>query len=212
MFSGRCQKGFFMKSLRTLWPDGSPALRRWQLRRAALGYADRGWPVVAGACFTGTRFSCGPGCQTFACHPALAPWEEHATVDLDALAQIWSRRPYAVLLATGYAFDVLEVPAYMGVDAARSARAPVAVTPLGRWMFLVGVGARLAPALGGHHDVVLHGPGSWIPAPPVRSTHGRVRWVVTPQETDWQVPEPDSVQAALITALPAQPYPLRFAA
>jgi len=187
-------------------------LRRWHLRRAALSYAGHGWPVVPGACFTGTRFSCGLGCQTFSCHPALERWEEHATCDARLVADAWARRPYSVLLATGIAFDVLEVPVYMGVDAARAVRGPVAVTPLGRWMFLVGPGGSLHPDLGGHHDVILHGSGSWIPAPPVRTQHGRVRWVVAPHETDWNLPDPASAQATLVAALPRPAYPMPRAA
>jgi hypothetical protein len=50
-----------------------------------------------------------------------------------------------VLLPTGYAFDVIEAPAYLGrevlermrpfsANALTSLRGPVAVTPAGRWM------------------------------------------------------------------------------
>ena len=203
-FQAADKGGFTMVTI-ALSLAGCPAratLRRWHLRRAALGYAGRGWPVVPGACFTGTRFTCGLGCQTFSCHPADEAWEEHATCDPGTLSEAWRRRPYSVLLATGEAFDVLEVPAYMGADAARMARAPVAVTPLGRWMFLVRPGGSLHPELRSQHDVILHGGGSWIPAPPVRTQHGRVRWVVAPHETDWRLPDSGSVQAVLVAGLP----------
>ena len=184
-----------------LFADGYPArsrLQRSTLRRAASRYAAHGWPVIPGACLAGMRFTCGLGCQTVSVHPAMEPWEAHATTDVALVAAIWRRRPYSVLLATGVAFDVLDVPAYIGAGAARAVRGPVAVTPTGRWMFLVRAGAQLRPELALHHDVVLHGRHSWIPAPPVRTPLGRVRWSVAPQETDWRLPEPARVQEALL--------------
>jgi hypothetical protein len=116
-----------------------------------------------------------------------------------------------VLLATGYAFDVLEVPAHLGAAVAsprwigtsegRQTRGPVAVAPTGRWMFLVRPGEPLRPELSSRLDVVRHGHGSWIPAPPTRLLEGPVRWQVSPEETDWRLPEPHPVQRLLVDAL-----------
>ncbi|HKD97397.1 MAG TPA: bifunctional DNA primase/polymerase [Micromonosporaceae bacterium] len=177
------------------------AVRRIRLRRAAVRYASHGWPLVPGACFTGDRFTCGPGCATVGCHPAREPWESYATRDVDAVARMWRLRPYSVLLATGVAFDVLEVPAHIGASTT-GVSAPLALTPLGRWMFLVRPGDELHPDLAHQFDVVLHGRGSWIPAPPVRTADGRVRWLVAPHETGWRVPDSRTVQRALVAALP----------
>lgn len=91
-------------------------------------------------------------------------------------------------------------------------RGPVAVTPGGRWMFLVRPGEPLRPELDLCLYVVRHGPGSWIPAPPTRLPEGAVRWVVPPEEIRWRLPEPQPVQDLLVDALrslaPALPRPL----
>jgi hypothetical protein len=104
-----------------------------------------------------------------------------------------------VLLTTGYAFDVIEVPARIGAPAVQAARVgPVAVAPTGRWMFLVAPGDGLRPELAGQLDVVLHGTGSWIPAPPTRTPAGPVRWRVSPATTGWRIPGSYDVQRLLV--------------
>jgi hypothetical protein len=130
------------------------------------------------------------------------------------VAAWWRREPHAVLLATGHGFDVLEVPAHLGLwvlGAARlhtrlagpgrsQVRGPVAVTPTGRWMFLVRPGEPLRPELDDSLDVVRHGRGSWVPAPPTVLPEGPVRWAVAPEETRWQFPDSHVVQGMLIDA------------
>jgi len=174
-------------------------VQRSILRRAALRYADHGWPVVPGAYLTPDRYACGPLCPTVACHPALDRWEIAAsteTVDVDLW---WTRVPYSVLLATGRAFDVIEVPTRIGLPAARAAvLGPVAVAPAGRWMFFVEPGDELRAELADQTDVVLHGHGSWVPAPPTRTLDGRIRWEVPPAVTEWRLPHPYAVQKALL--------------
>jgi hypothetical protein len=98
---------------------------------------------------------------------------------------------------------VLEVPAFLGAGmAGRAVRGPVAVTGVGRWMFLVRPAAALCPDLAERPDVVLHGKGSWIPAPPTQTLDGRVRWLVGPEEVSWQLPDAYAVQAQLARVLP----------
>jgi Bifunctional DNA primase/polymerase, N-terminal len=189
--------------------DGCPArsrLRTLSLRRSALRYASHGWGVVPGACLVGTRFTCGLGCRTVAVHPAREPWSDHVTTDPVEISDVWARRPHSVLLATGEAFDVLDVPAYIGVPAVRTVRGPVAVTPLGRYMFLVRPGAELRGELAQQHSVVLHGRQSWITAPPTRTPHGFVRWTVAPQHTEWELPDSPRVQDALVATIPGIAY------
>jgi Bifunctional DNA primase/polymerase, N-terminal len=191
-------------------------IRRIRLGRAALRYAEHGWDVTPGACYTGSRFACGrPGCHAVGCHPALERWAEAASHDLATVAGWWRRAPHAVLLATGRAFDVIEVPAYLAgpclgshwLGAAgtsgRPVRGPVAMTPTGRWMFFVRRGEPLRPELDGRLDVIRHGPDSWVPAPPTRLPEGPVRWAVPPADTDWRLPDPYPVQQALLSCVDA---------
>jgi len=178
-------------------------LRQARLRRAAVRYAGHGWDVVPGAVRCGDRFRCMTRCPTMACHPDWAGWERTATRDPQWVAALWAFRPRAILLATGQAFDVLEVPAFLGAGAdRRTPRGPVAVTGAGRWMFLVQPGAVLRPEFADRPDVVLHGAGSWIPAPPTLTLEGRVRWLIDPEEVSWHLPDARSVQAGLARALP----------
>jgi hypothetical protein len=219
---------------------------RTRLRRAALRYVEHGWAVTPGACLAGNRFVCGrPGCPIMGCHPALEAWEQSASTDVARIATWWRRRPHTVLLATGVAFDVLEVPAALGLRALGAARlragiigpspevhgsspglspevqgsspgpgvhgsvhggvhGPVAAVPGGRWMFLVRPGEPLRRELECCLDVVRHGPGSWIPAPPSRMPEGPVRWAVSPEETQWTLPASAPVQAMLVDALGAR--------
>lgn len=106
-----------------------------------------------------------------------------------------------MLLATGLRFDVIEVPARIGQSTARTRLGPVAVSPTGRWMFFVQPGHHLRPELAAHLDVVMHGPGSWVPAPPTRTPIGRVRWDVHPSTTGWQLPDAYEAQQVLVANL-----------
>lgn len=155
------------------------------------------------------RFDCGrPGCPTTTCHPALDGWEQAASRDRTRVADWWRYAPHSVLLATGVTFDVLELPERLGrllVSSAgwRRLRGPVATIPTGRWMFLVSPGELLLPELAGRLDVVRHGRGSWIPAPPTRLMEGQVRWHVSPAEVRWRLPDGYEVERQLADVLPS---------
>jgi hypothetical protein len=173
----------------------------WQrsvLRRAALRYAEQGWPVIPGAVLISDRYVCGPLCPTIAVHPALDDWETAASSEWSDVDGWWGKAPYSVLLATGGPFEVIEVSESVGAAAARRIRTgPVAVTPAGRWMFLVAPGAALRPELRAQPDLVLHGRGSWIPAPPTRTPAGRIRWEVHPAGVGWRMPNAGALQQVL---------------
>ncbi|MET7392663.1 bifunctional DNA primase/polymerase [Dactylosporangium sp. NPDC005572] len=192
------------------------AWERFKLRRAAAEYAAHGWPVQPGSFLVGRRagrhslerrFDCGePGCRTAACHPAPLPPATAA----DVVAGYWRVHPYTVLLPTGRAFDVLEVPATLGRaallgDGFVAARGPVAVAPGDRWMFLVLPGHGVLPELAQQAGVVLHGQGSWVPAPPSPQLGGRVRWELPPEAHGWRPAEPYAVQAIMLDAIGAGP-------
>jgi hypothetical protein len=179
-----------------------PALQRVHLARAAQRYALHGWPVIPGARRCGDRFDCGePGCMTVACHPALADWESAASVDPTRIESWWHRVDHGVLLATGHTFDVLEMAGAAGWHVAREVRGPVVVAEPQRWMFLMRPGARLRGDLADHPSVVLHGTRSWIPAPPTPLPTGQVRWAIRPQNCDWRLPDPATVQRAAARTL-----------
>ncbi|MER7003403.1 bifunctional DNA primase/polymerase [Dactylosporangium sp. NPDC000555] len=189
---------------------------RSRLRKAAARYAAHGWPVRPGAFLAGRhagrpsrprRFDCGrPGCPTVACHPTALP----ATVGEAEAAALWREHPYTVLLPTGHAFDVLEVPSTLGRaallgDGLAAARGPVAAAPGDRWMFLVLPGHGVLPELAAHPGVILHGQDSWVPAPPSPQLGGRVRWERPPEAHDWKPAEPYAVQALMLDAIGAGP-------
>lgn len=201
------------------WPQapfGKGLLRR-RLRLAAQRFADHGWAVTPGGYFNGRRMACDrPDCLASSCHPLLDDWEAQSSTFAAQLDDWWSERPHALLLPTGHAFDVIEVPAILGARAvcgpptgpggatsAGRVRGPVAVTAGGRWMFLMRSGGMLAPELDHRVDVVCHSLGSWIPAPPTVLPEGPLRWQVSPQRIGWQLPDPEELQLALIQALVA---------
>ncbi len=190
------------------FPDGCQgrsAFRRVQLRHAARQYVAHEWSVLAGSRLCGERFSCGPGCRIESCHPIPCHPADEPPPRLRTSAAVertWAASPHSVLLATGEAFDVVDVPAYIGALSPDAVRGPVAVTPIGRWLFFVRTGVPLRRELAMHSDVVLHGTNSWVPAPPVRSPRGRVRWVMSPRETRWRLPAAESVQRTLVASLP----------
>jgi hypothetical protein len=124
----------------------------------------------------------------------------------DVVSEWWSGRPYSVLLATGLAFDVLDVVDCAAVTPV-ALRGPTAVTPSGRLMILVRPGAALCPELAARPDTVLHGHCSWIPAPSTPTPNGRVRWLVDPVAVGWRLPDPHAIQAGLVAMLPARPAP-----
>jgi hypothetical protein len=183
------------------WPARWRVLwHRVPLRRAALRYAGQGWPVLPGAFLLNDRYVCGPLCPTVACHPAIDRWESVASAEESDVDQWWASAPFSVLLPTGHGFDAIEVSAHLG-QAARADLGPVISTPSGRWMYLVRAGDGLRPELATRLDVVLHGRGSWIPAPPTRTPNGRVRWEVHPATVAWQLPDPYAVQQVLVKHL-----------
>ena len=192
---------------------------RTALGYAAGRYAAAGWDVIPGAYLRGRRFDCGrAACRTVGCHPAVDDWESVATHDRATVAAWWRGLPFTVLLATGRAFDVLEVPGALGRAgvagiATRALGGPVAVGPDGRWMFLVRAGATLLPQLSERADVVLHGQRSWVPAPPTRQPDGPVRLRVDPGTVGFRVADSHLVQSLIAMAIPrpARPRPTRAA-
>ena len=99
------------------------------LAAAAASYAAMGWPVCAGAYPPPARPHRGAGavrgcsCDRIGCpapgaHPISAAWQVEATTDPAMAEALWTARPDVnVILATGRVFDVLDVPAPLGLTA-----------------------------------------------------------------------------------------------
>jgi hypothetical protein len=120
---------------------------------AAAEYAALGWPVCPGA-YQPDRphhgeapraCSCDRiGCPAPGAHPMSPAWQVQATADPGLVEAWWAARPRAnVILVTGRAFDVLDVPAAAGTAALammdRSAvrPGPVAISAGSRALFFV---------------------------------------------------------------------------
>jgi hypothetical protein len=187
------------------WSSGKPfvhpaLLDRLLLRRAALRFAAHRWAVLPGSS-----------------HPARGSGAVEPSVNTRRVATWWRRRAYPVLLVTGGSFDVLDVPAAVGLRAlgairlradvlgpeVADGRGPVAVGPTGRWMFFVRPGLPLRPELANRLDVVRHARGSWVPAAPSRLPEGVVRWAVSPGKVHWRPADATAVQASLVEAVEA---------
>ncbi|MDH6137002.1 hypothetical protein P3T37_006433 [Kitasatospora sp. MAA4] len=192
---------------------GSRRRTRATVCQAAAEYAGHwGWTVALGAAprsACAARCACArPHCAAPGLHqtrgaaprelpPGAAPHEVRALWGADAEA--------TVLLPTGRAFDVLDVPEPAGLRAlVRLERmgtqvGPVLAAPTGRLLFFVARGtAPLLPDLlyrmgwdDAALDLVCHGEGGYVAAPPtVLGTLGPVRWLRRPcRESATRPPE-----------------------
>jgi len=141
--------------------------------------------------------------------PAFSPPPNLADFALagedDARAQ-WRERPYSVLMPTGISCDVIEMAAASAAriwpngsltslhcpTAQLAPRSTIDTGPLTQdpTVFIVtqrgeSISSDTINELTRHH-VVLHREGSWIPLPPSSVSGGSMRWVVSPQQCDWQ--------------------------
>ena len=125
-----------------------------RLADAAARYASIGWLVCPGtyvparvqrSAEPGRSCSCDRiGCPSPGAHPVSPAWQVLASTDPDLVAHWWLTTPDAnVVLVTGRVFDVLDVPARIGVAAlARMERSglrpgPVAISAGDRAYFFV---------------------------------------------------------------------------
>ncbi|XHM96033.1 bifunctional DNA primase/polymerase [Peterkaempfera sp. SMS 1(5)a] len=182
-----------------------------------IGYAeDRHWEVCPGTWLVEgdggpARCSCGDArCAVPGAHPASPGWRGRSSASPDVVRRWWTETPAAsVLLPTGRTFDVIDVPETAGCLAlARMERMGVQLGPVvampaiggrgRRLLFLVLPGALpklpdLLRGLGwppGRLDLVGHGDGGWIVAPPSRvGAHGFAQWARQPNDTNRWLPE-----------------------
>ena len=190
-----------------------------RLADAAIRYAALGWPVCLGAfapdrvqrpSLAGRSCSCDRiGCPSPGAHPVSPAWQSLASTDAAQVARWWLMMPEAnVVLVTGRVFDVLDVPATVGLTAlSRMERSglrpgPVAISAGNRAYFFVRT--RGAPAdeyewWSCHLDcepeevaevsgLRWHCRDSYVLAPPSRhGSSGTARWIREP--TSFQLPD-----------------------
>jgi Bifunctional DNA primase/polymerase, N-terminal len=140
-------------------PMGEAVLRHRRRRTvdqaaAAARYGAMGWPVCPGAYPPGrpahggeVRRACSCdriGCPAPGAHPISPAWQLEASTDPDLLGTWWLAQPAAnVILVTGRAFDVLDVPARAGLTAiaqmqrSKITPGPVAISAADRALFFV---------------------------------------------------------------------------
>jgi hypothetical protein len=180
---------------------------------------ERHWDVFPGTWLeegeTGiARCSCGdPACAEPGAHPVRADWPGQASGSAVAVRRMWRSEPHAsVLLPTGRAFDVIDVPEVAGCLAlARMERmelplGPVLCTPTRRLVFFVLPGAAvkvpgLLRRLGwppSALDLTVRGEGGYVPAPPTRMAGagcmpGCVQWARQPTEMNRWLPDAEEL-------------------
>lgn len=188
------------------WWHSYRSVGRDELTAGALALADHGWPVVPGTFWQGRRWAGMAGAPRSCSVPVLPDGGAGATCDTSAIAGWWSELPYSVLLATGCVLDAIEVSPPVGRRLSTHLRdcgvvAPAGTTPTGRWWFLVTAGEPLRPELESRSDVILHGRGSWVVAPPSQDAQGVVEWRVSPSSDNPTPPDTYNVQSALLDVL-----------
>lgn len=190
---------------------------------AALGYAERGWPVLPlwwakddGTC------ACGEKCDQVAKHP-LGTLVRHglkdATTDAGLVRSWWGRFLHAGIgLRTGVAFDVLDLDAD-DLDEATAGwgitvdmpGGPVARTGKGWHFYVAPTGRKNAQAFLDHAD--WRGLDGYVVAPPTRHASGRqYSWHASPHLE--LRPAPAELVAALDAGRPKHatttPQPFRL--
>ncbi|MFJ2176766.1 bifunctional DNA primase/polymerase [Streptomyces sp. NPDC101062] len=188
-----------------------PGQRGDLLLDSAVRYAEeRHWEVFPGTRLVpvagGERCSCErTECAAPGAHATGPGWAGLATGSPAAVRRLWSKQPGAsVLLPTGRAFDVLDVPESAGFLAlARMERmaltlGPVICTPDRRMVFFVLTGGAakadaLVRQLGWAPesvDLVARGEGHYVAAPPTRvGGRGAVQWACGPTPANRWLPD-----------------------
>jgi Bifunctional DNA primase/polymerase, N-terminal len=192
------------------WWAGYRAVYRAELKSNALGLADHGWPLLPGTYWQSDRWSGIADAPQNGPTVVTADGVAEATDDRAVIEAWWTERPYSVLIATGSVVDVIEVSALVGRRVCAQLReigmvVPVAATPTGRWWFAVRAGEALRPELASRPEVVLHGRGDWVAAPPSEGPQGVVHWRVPPESCDWRLPEPSDLQVAVLDVVGSRP-------
>jgi hypothetical protein len=186
-----------------------------ELATAAVGYAERRWPVLPLWWPIGDGCACNdPGCRSQGKHPC-APLVPHglsdATADVAVVESWWARAPEANIgLRTGVAFDVLDAETLDAIDlldarGGTTSAGPMAATGGG------GFHAYFAVSGWGNRTrmdglaIDWRGVGGYVVAPPSLHLSGRrYRWIDEP-DTPLEAPPPVVADLVCPPAVPALP-------
>ena len=151
----------------------------------------------------------------------MSGWDSYRAVygaELRAAAREFSDHGWPVaeqtettlLLITGRALDVLEVPEVIGRQVCCRLRdagsvVPVAATVSNTWWFPVSAGAELPMELLAADGVLLHGAGDAVLAPPSTVLGGWVHWRVAPALCGYRVPAADVIFRVTADVVRRQP-------
>ncbi len=179
-----------------------PPGRVWSLRHAAATCATHGWHILPGAYALDGKTGCPrPEGRRARLHPQPEHWQQAATTDVMQIARWWSREAWVILLSTGPAVEVVEMPAELGlatVERLGEGVGPVAVECGQRWMLYC---AAETGTISTSDDewragVLLHTTGSWVPVPPIAGTRAGLGWFRAPWVVGWHLPPTREVLAA----------------
>lgn len=181
--------------------------------RAALTYAEHGWPVLPGSAWNGRRFVI-PGTMhvTDGIRPSVP--RNHATTEAAAITAWWDvtgRLVPSVLIRSGLSFDVVSAPRSIGERVVREEKFRRNAGPViyridtGRMFFIVEPDERPSPNEPGGIELLRS--GSWVVAPPTRVRGANVRWWVSPEYANWRPATLSVVWEALKLASRSRPFP-----
>lgn len=168
--------------------------KRSEVEKAAVLYAEHGWPVLPGSTWNGRRYVI-PGTLkvTDGLRPSVA--RNLASSDIDIVNRWWSadaRLVPSVLLRSGDVFGLVAVAFELAYEAMtttefRSHAGPVMYRPdQGRAHFVVRPDRALCGDFGKPGEVTAIASGEWVAAPPTRTGNGvNVRWWSTPESVNW---------------------------
>lgn len=149
-------------------------------------YASLGWPVFPLHTPVSDGCSCKhPGCGSPGKHPRTRHGVKDATTDLAKVRQWWAKWPDANIgLATGIAFDVLDLDSEAAIDALEAAQ-PTDPADVGEWGPIAGTGRGVhiyyGPSGLGNRAGILEGTdwrgkGGYVVAPPSLHASGSLYW------------------------------------
>lgn len=180
-----------------------PGLGWSEVRAAAVEFAEHGWPVLPGTFrLQGHDGWLGKRGGTAGLEPVARSWGASATTDGDEALDVWTRRPFSVLLLCGLGIDVLEIPAAAGPAAQHYLNeaeqlGPIALATARNWLLFVRGSAALRADLAERGHIQHRGVGDWAPLPPTMDGPLPYRWRVTPASVNWRLPSSDDVQQVL---------------